>query len=338
MRRVKGSFPIAAVFLSLIACSQIPVVAPEATVAEPSATFTPYVAGTETALMSPTPWVEGTQTAVAASPTPPVSPTFTPFVQPLPTFTPFVLPEGTFSPVLYGAGPFLLLGAFKNDHGWLSGIQAAQYINTEISYDLLDQNGTLPLQGNALEFHPVCRNHVLKSAVVLPEPVVGVASGWVTARPRHTDISTDDPYYVQALREWFQSQGNAPAEIRISRILLVDLEKDGVDEVLLSATYFKEKFAFLTETGDYSIVLLRRVVGDHIVTIPLVKDYYVSSLPEFEVSYPNTYTLADALDLNRDGSLEVVVDVRRWEGWGAIVYRIDEQNVREVLRAICPAP
>lgn len=340
MRRVKRFFLIPGLLLSLIACAQVPRVAPEATVAAPSETFTPYVAGTQAALASPTAWVGGTETALAAaaaSPTPPALPTFTPPAVPYPTFTPFSFADGTFSPVLYGKGPFLLLGAFKQDQGWLSGAEAAQYINTEISYDLLERNGVIHLQGSALEFDPICRNHVLKSAVVLPEPVVGVASGWVAARPQTTDLSIDDPYYSQALTEWFQSQGNVSAEIHISRILRVDLEGDGVDEVLLSASYFKEKFAFLTETGDYSVVLLRRVVGDDIVTIPLVKDYYVSTNPEFEVSYPNTYTLADAVDLNGDGTLEVVVDVRRYEGGGAIVYRVDGQNVREVLRALCPA-
>jgi hypothetical protein len=119
----------------------------------------------------------------------------------------------------------------------------------------------------------------------------------------------------------------------------VDLEGDGVNEVLLSASYFKEKsFSFYTETGDYSVVLMRKVTGNTVVTVPLVKEYYVSTDPELEMSYPNTYTLAEAVDLNGDGTLEVVVDVRRWEGWGAIVYRVDGQNVREVLRAICSAP
>jgi hypothetical protein len=80
---------------------------------------------------------------------------------------------------------------------------------------------------------------------------------------------------------------------------------------------------------------MRKVTGNDILTIPLVKDYYVTSLPEAELNYPLTYTLAGALDLNQDGSLEVIVDVSRWEGGGAIVYRVDGQNVREVLRAIC---
>jgi hypothetical protein len=166
--------------------------------------------------------------------------------------------------------------------------------------------------------------------------MVGVVSGWITEKRATIDLATDDPTYVQAVAEWFQSQGNSPTEIHITRILQADIEGDGVNEILLSASYFKEKsFTFYTETGDYSVVLMRKVIGNNVLTIPLVKDYYVSSIPELEMSYPNTYTLAEAVDLNGDGTLEVIVDVRRWEGWGAIVYRVDGQNVREVLRAVC---
>ena len=70
-----------------------------------------------------------------------------------------------------------------------------------------------------------------------------------------------------------------------------------------------------------------------LLTLPLIREYYVSSAPE--LSYPKTYTLAESIDLNQDGTLEVVVDVSRWEGGGAVVFRVDGQNVREVLRAIC---
>lgn len=338
MRRVTKSFLIPGLLFAFIACSQQPIIPVEAPVTAPSETFTPWVEGTKAALASPTPWVAGTETAIAgSSPTPLALPTFTPASAPFPTFTPFALPEGLFSPVLYGKGPFLLIGGFKKDHGWLSGIQAAQFINSEITYDLLERNGSIQIRGSALEFDPVCGNHVLPSSVVLSEPVVGVASGWIPDRRGSIDLSTDNADYVQAVTDWFQSQGNSPAQVRITRILQVDIEGDGVDEILLSASYFKEKLALLTETGDYSVVLLRKVIGNTVVTIPLVKDYYVSSIPEFEVSYPNTYTLVDALDLNGDGTLEVVVDVQRWEGWGAIVYRVDGQNVREVMRTVCPA-
>lgn len=360
--------------LTLSACSQIPTVTLETTASVPATpTFTPFVAGTETALAaelaSPTPWVAGTETALAvlsATPTPWVAgtetalaaasssatPTLVPSLTPFPTFaqsalpegtlppfitfTPFALLEETFSPVLYGSGPFLLVGGVLKGNGWLSGVQAARYIGNEMVYDFFSPNGSIQVQGNVLEFSPTCRNHYMRSSFVLPEPMVGVASGWITEKRGTTDISTDDPFYVQAVAEWFGSQGNSPTEIHITRILQADIEGDGVDEVLLSASFFKEKtLTFSTETGDYSIVLMRKVIGNNILTIPLVKDYYVSSVPNIEISYPNTYTLAEVVDLNGDGTLEVIVDVRRWEGWGAIVYRLDGQNVREVIRTIC---
>ena len=348
MITVKKSFMIFISLFSLIACSQKPIVTSEATTSASVPSATPWVEGTEMALASPTPWVAGTETALAVlspSSTPTLVPSLTPLptftpagIPPFPTFTPYPLPEGTFSPVLYGNGSFLLLGGIKKGDGWISGVQAAQYMFNEMDYDFFNPKGSIQIQGSTLEFDPTCGNHFMTSPVVLPEPMVGVASGWITEKRSATELSTNDPAYIQAVTEWFQSQGNSPAEIRITRILQVDMEGDGVNEVLLSASYFTEKFAFLTETGDYSVVLMRKVIGNNVLTVPLVKDYYVSSDPELEMSYPNTYTLAEAVDLNGDGTLEVIVDVRRWEGWGAIVYRVDGQNVREVLSTICSAP
>jgi len=310
---------------TLSACSQNSIASPEATI--------------------PTPWFAGTETALAASNTTPIEEaarTATPLALPtLPPGTAVVFsppPEGTFSPVLYGLkdnSSFLVVGGIKKDQGWLSSVQAAQFVGEKMNYDLFSSTGLIQVSGSVAEFGPSCGNHFINSSVVLPESMVGVASGWVTNKRVTTDVSTDDPAYIQAVAEWFQSQGNSPKEIRVTRILQVDMEGDGVNEVLISASYFTEKFAFLTETGDYSVVLMRKVIGNTVVTIPLVKDYYVSSVPEFEVSYPNIYTVAETMDLNGDGTLEVIVDVHHWEGWGAIVYRVDGQNVREVMRAIC---
>jgi hypothetical protein len=362
MIRVKKPLLLFVLLFSLSACSQKQIVTSEASTPVPSATFTPFVAGTETAqaveLASPTPWVGGTETALAvqlASPTPwvegtqtalampsPATPEDTPI--PLPTIsfprvTPAVIsnlpPEGTFSPIFYGSGPFLLVGGFKEDRGWLSGADTSPYVDPETSYDFFSPNGFFQVPGSALERSHVCENFFMPSSVPLPETMVGVASGWISEKRATRDLSTDDPSYIQAVTEWFQSQGDYPPEIHITRILQVDIEGDGVNEVLLSASYFKDISGHMTETGDYSMVLMRKVVGNEVLTIPLVKDYYISSTPELELSYPKTYTLAEALDLNRDGTLEVIVGVSRWEGGGAIVHRVDGQNVREVMRAIC---
>jgi hypothetical protein len=333
MIRVKTSLMIFVLLFSIIACSQGPIVPSAAT-----ATFTPYVGGTQTALASavgsPTPWLAGTETAMAvasASPTPLALPTFE--FAATATLPPPAFEDGTFSPVFYGSNSFLLLGGFKQDQGWVAAENAFAYVNNEAEYDFFSPRGSLKLRGSTLELSPTCRQYFMRSSVVLPESMVGVASGWLTGKRETRDLAPDDPAYAQAISEWFQSMGTPPGEIHITRILQADLEGDGVDEVLLSATYFKDPSGHLTETGDYSVVLMRKVLGNDVVTVPLISEYYVSGTPE--VSYPKMYTLAEAIDLNRDGILEVVVDVSRWEGGGAIVFRVDGQNAREVLRTIC---
>lgn len=352
MVRVTKSLLVFVFLFSLIACSQQP--AFPRTTPDVTASFTSYVGGTETALASeiasPTAWVGGTETALAiasASPTAWVpgtetalavlsqTPTLVPTLPPMSTFTPVALPEGTFTPVFYGRGPFLLVGGVKTDQGWLSGVHTAQYVSNEMAYDFFNPNGFFQVPGSALEFSPICRNYSMRSSVTLPEPMIGVASGWLSENQGVNQLSVDDPTYIQAVTEWFQSQGNSPAEIHITRILQTDIEGDGTNEILLSASYFKDPSGHLAETGDYSVVLMRKVAGNEVLTIPLVKDYYVTSLPGAELNYPLTYNLAGALDLNRDGTLEVIVDVSRWEGGGVIIYRMDGQNVREVLRTIC---
>ena len=349
MIRVKTSLMVIVLLFSLIACSQGPIAPSAAT-----ATFTPYVGGTLTALAaglaSPTPWVGGTETALAnLTPTPWVAgtetalavPTSSPTLPPLPTFElsaaatlpPPAFEDGTFSPVFYGSNSFLLLGGFSQDRGWISAENVVAYANNEAEYDFFSPRGSIKLRGSTLELSPTCRHYFMRSSVALPEPMVGVASGWVTGKRETKDLSTTDPSYIQAVTEWFQSRDASPGEIHITRILQTDLEGDGVHEVLLSASYFKDSSGHMTETGDYSVVLMRKVVGNDVVTVPLISEYYVSGAPE--VSYPRTYILAEAIDLNRDGILELVVDISRWEGGGAIVYRVDGQNVREVLRAFC---
>ena len=336
MRRVKLAFLLAGSLFSLITCSQVPVTVSEATPIAPSETFTPYDAGTEAALATPTPWVEGTQTALAlasASPTP----------LPLPTITspslPTVTPNVSFSPIFHAfkdSPAQILLGGVMEGRGWLSAEQASAYIRPSINYDFFSPNATAHLEGRALEFSPVCRNYFLEASEVMPAAMVGVASHWIVERRNVQDLSTDDPTYVQALTEWFHAQGDSPSEIHITRILQVDIERDGVNEVLLSASYFEDASGHMTETGDYSVVLMRKVIGNEVLTIPLISEFYVTGAPE--LSFPNTYTLTDAIDLNQDGTLEVVVGVSRWEGLGGLLFRVDGQNVREVLRAICPAP
>ncbi len=122
------------------------------------------------------------------------------------------------------------------------------------------------------------------------------------------------------------------AQLGTLQIFRVDLEGDGSDEIFISATRLDES-QHTTKAGDYSIVLMRKVIGNEVVTTLVTGDVYSSKEPE--VTYPRSYSLANFIDLNQDGILEVVVSFQKWEGFGASVFQVNGQEVTRTLSAGC---
>jgi hypothetical protein len=106
-----------------------------------------------------------------------------------------------------------------------------------------------------------------------------------------------------------------------------------VDEVFLTATHFEDESGHMAEEGDYSIILMRKIVGAEVATVPVVSDLYTAQTAE--LNFPYTYSIASLLDLNQDGIMELIVEVTRWEGNGVQIYEIDGPNVTQALSAIC---
>jgi len=97
------------------------------------------------------------------------------------------------------------------------------------------------------------------------DSVIGLAAPW-NALPRKPIIAdTTQSAYVDDVRDFLKSHGIASPKVRITRILRVDLEGDGEDEVLINATnYFNQHDEAAIHTpkrGSYSIVMLRRMAA-----------------------------------------------------------------------------
>jgi hypothetical protein len=330
---VKKSFMIFVLLFSLVACSKIniPPTAP------PLITFTPYADGTQTAQAGP-----------SVTPTSLFS-TFPTAVLPTGTAAPIestVLPTtsgetpGNFSPVLYagnfGQGTsYLLLGAVSRD-AWLSPEESVSRFVGEATYRFHTMNALNKyfLRGRAPEFSPTCKAYwVGMDTDPGEEGLVATLDGWNVTKYAVLELSSaQDTFYRQAVLDWLRSQGmpNPPAgDVRIFR---VDLEDDGVDEVLVSATHLDES-QHTTQAGDYSIVLMRKLIGNDVVTTLVTGDMYDSQYPQ--ITNPAAYSLANFIDLDQDGVMEVVVDATRWEGGGAFVYQVNGQTIQQVLGTIC---
>lgn len=166
------------------------------------------------------------------------------------------------------------------------------------------------------------------------EEGIAVAGNW-NAMPRVPQaLSTNDSTYRQVVARLLGQHGIARPKINITRLLRVDLEGDGTDEILISATYLAGglnrrdgPMAIRVKPGDYSVVILRKVVGGKVRDIVLGGEFY--SKPSDATA--NQYEVVGVLDLNGDGKMEVVVSIDYYEGSSSTVFRINGTRVTNVF-------
>jgi len=179
----------------------------------------------------------------------------------------------------------------------------------------------------------------------LEEGVIAIAAPWnaLPRKPKVTDLT--QKAYVDAVREFLETKEIKQPEVKIDNILRVDLDGDGEEEVLISATnYFGEpdRVPMRSPAGSYSMVLLRRVVAGKVETQLIVGEFYPKAYPkakqeEGSFDAPNAYKVIAALDLDGDGNMEVVIHSHYYEGGETTIYRCDPKKVDALLSVSCGA-
>jgi hypothetical protein len=119
---------------------------------------------------------------------------------------------------------------------------------------------------------------------------VGVLDGWAVTKRPVTELADGDQFYQQVVIDWLKVEGVSVPKVGSVHVYRVDIEGDGVDEVFVSAAHLDES-QYATKAGDYSIVLMRQVIGNEAVTKLVVGDIYRSA--EREMNFPYTYSLTN---------------------------------------------
>ena len=165
-----------------------------------------------------------------------------------------------------------------------------------------------------------------------------VRGAW-NAMPRVPQmLSVNDPVYRQVVNSILRRHGLAKSKVNITQVLKIDLDGDGVDEVLISASYLAgglnrqdAPMAVRVKRGDYSFVSLRKVVGGKVRDIELKGEYF----PKKSDATATQYAVNGVLDLNGDGKMEVVLSVDYYEGSSSTVFRINGARVDNVFGCGC---
>jgi hypothetical protein len=168
----------------------------------------------------------------------------------------------------------------------------------------------------------------------LPVPrkeIIAVGGQW-NALPRVPRLaSPDQEIYKEAVAEVLKKKGLKNPKIKITQVIRIDLDGDGVEEVLVTAdTYGEKLYRHLQRRGSYSLVLLRKLIRGKVENLVIEEDYFPANL---EYGVPMRFWVGAVLDVDGDGVMEIILHARYYEGGGTSVHRVELNKVKKVLVA-----
>ncbi|HEY8562060.1 MAG TPA: VCBS repeat-containing protein [Pyrinomonadaceae bacterium] len=162
---------------------------------------------------------------------------------------------------------------------------------------------------------------------------LGSARKWNPAPRTAKTVNPNNKTYLDVVSGILRAKGLPNARAKIEQAVKVDLDGDGREEVVLTASSYGGKIAPSAKTGDYSFLLVRKIVGGKVKNIMVAEEYVKKNV---EFGAPSRFELSAIADLDGDGAMEIVAYSEYYEGSSAGVYQITDRAVAvKELQAGC---
>ena len=251
-----------------------------------------------------------------------------------------------------------LFGAIS-DGKWIKAAETAKLIGDETTYrvyGLTQALGEARAGKPKLEDVPCEETLFVALSPKAEKGLIAIAAPW-NALPRTPKaIDPTQKIYVDAVRDFLKTKGIEQPKVKIDNILRVDLDGDGEEEVLISATNYltKDRLDYAPQVaphadvpmrslaGSYSMVLLRRVVAGKVETHLVEGEFYpkayaTPTADNASFDAPNAYKVIGCFDLDGDGKLEIVIHSEYYEGEATTIYRCGQKKSEPLLSVSCGA-
>jgi hypothetical protein len=156
---------------------------------------------------------------------------------------------------------------------------------------------------------------------------IGAGRTWNVVPRTPKAINLKDKTYLKVVSGILRSKGVPRAKPIIEQAVKVDLDGDGVDEVLLTASSYGGKIQPGAKANDYSFVVVRKIVAGKVKNIMIAEEYIKKTV---NFGAPSRFELSAIADLNGDGKMEIVLYGEYYEGSGASVYEIKAGKAVEI--------
>lgn len=156
---------------------------------------------------------------------------------------------------------------------------------------------------------------------------VAVSAPWDIVPHLVEEFEDEDGSNAAFASEVLAEHGLDVPEPPIKQLLRVDLEGDGVNEVIVVIEDVTE--GLFAELGDYSLAFLRKTVGDSIQSFVLGESVITD---EGQLPFVNSYAIGAVADMSGDGKMEIVLSSAYYEGLGVEVWEYVNDTAGAVLQ------